>query len=441
MKEDRMHKLAASLALAVLTLTGCSSGPHCSDTPGVACTWAGVIGEPGFNGNGLAAEASWLYNPIDLTFAPDGRAWIVDWNNHSLRRVEHDGTLRTVVGTDYEGDGPPGEVDRLPLGMPQGCPSTDVALNHPTDVEFLADGTAVIAAWHNNKIRVVDPTGRLIVLAGASYGFAGDGGPSYDAVMNQPKSVVMDEAGRIYTIDQRNERIRMIDVDAARTITTIAGACMVEKISNAEGVLQRCAVGAAYGAPNLQTTCPGATKTTICFDAIAACKEACTPGYSGEGGPALAARFGFDSGVTPWPSGALALRGRELYVADSLNNRIRMIDLDSGMVTCVAGPGCSIDYTFNYPVDLELGPDGRLYVADRYANQIEAVDLSARTVTVVAGNGQACAARKASCVESQVGVVLASEVQFHEPHGIAFDKLGNLYVADLLNSRIVRIAK
>ena len=71
---------------------------------------------------------------------------------------------------------------------------------------------------------------------------------------------------------------------------------------------------------------------------------------------------------------------------------------------------------------------------------MEAIDLGAGTVTVVAGNGQACGARSGSCIESG-GEVTALQVQFHEPHGIAFDPTGNLYVADLLNNRIVRIAR
>jgi hypothetical protein len=422
------------IGASALALSGCSSGPHCSDEPGVACTWAGVIGERGHNDDGLRPEASWLNNPIDLSFAKDGRPYILDWNNHIVRRVNSDGLMQTVIGTDYEGDGPPGEIDRLPLGMPPGCPATDVALNHPTDLVFAADGTLVLAAWHNNKIRVVDPNGRLTVLAGAGYGFAGDGGPSYAAVMNQPKAVVIDEAGRIYTNDQRNERIRMIDVDAERTITTIAGRCEVEKVSNQLGVLEACQKG------DVATTCPDGATTTFCVDAAAACKVQCTPGYAGEDGPALQARFGFDSGVTPWPSGALALIGRDLYIADSLNDRIRKMNLDDGSITCVAGPDCGIKYAFDYPVDLEVGPDGRLYVADRYANAVEAIDLHAGTVTVVAGNAQACEGRASSCIEAKENPK-ALEVQFHEPHGIAFDLAGNLYVADLLNNRIVRIAK
>jgi sugar lactone lactonase YvrE len=429
-------RLAGSAALLAL-LAACDtrpfdvrdgSGGECSNDPGSTCTWAGVPNARGFNGDGRALTESWLYFVEDLTFGPDGRAWVLDWNNHRVRRVEPDGTFRTIIGTDYEGDGPPGEIDRLPYGAPQGCPPEDVALNHPTDVRFMPDGTLVLAAWHNNKLRVVSPTtGLLTVLAGDGYGFSGDGAAAYQVVFNQPKSLAIDPEGRIYTIDQRNERIRMIDIDAQRTTRTIAGTCVAETVGNVA-----CEKAA-------QATACSPAKTTTCADVTRACADGCTPAYTGDGGPALEARFGFDSGVTPEPSGALALRGRELYVADSLNNRIREIDLDSGLIRCVVGPGCPIDAQLDGPLDLEFGPDGRLYVADRYANAIEAIDLEARQMVRVAGNGQPCARASKYCVETTARPS-ALELQLNEPYGLSFDALGNLYIADSHNSRIVRVA-
>ena len=106
--------LAPSLAVAA-ALGGCTkSGPDC-DAPGVACTWAGIPGVGGFgvpgkageNGDGVFRLDTKLYFPMDVSFAPDGTAYIVDWNNHAIRRVEKDGTLTTVIGNEVEGDGSP----------------------------------------------------------------------------------------------------------------------------------------------------------------------------------------------------------------------------------------------------------------------------------------------------------------------------------------------
>lgn len=373
------------------------AGGEC-DEPGMACTWAGVKGSRGFNGDGIDRRKSWFGFVSDLTFAPDGRAWVIDWNNHRVRRVETDQTLSTVIGTDYEGDGPPGQVDRLPVGDPEGAPAGTVALNHPTDIEFLSDGTVVLAAWHNNKIRVMDPdTGIVTVVAGDGYGYTGDDGPAYEALFNQPKALAIDAQDRIYTNDQRNQRIRRIDDNDPPTITTIAGT----------GV----------------------------------------KGFSGDGGPALQAQFWWDQGVTPLPSGSLVLDGDQLYVADSLNHRIRRIDLDTGMIDTIAGNGVAgyggdggpaLEASFNQPLDIELGPDGRLYVADTFNNAIRAIDLESGIVEHVAGNGQHCD-RPLNCYEED-DLVAADELQLSEPYGIAFDEAGALYIADTNNSRIVRLA-
>jgi sugar lactone lactonase YvrE len=364
----------------------------------MACTWAGVKGSRGFNGDGIDRRETWFGFVSDLTFAPDGRAWVLDWNNHRVRRVEADQTLQTVMGTDYEGDGPPGQIDRLPVGNPEGAPADTVALNHPTDIEFLSDGTVVLAAWHNNKIRIMDPeTGIVTVVAGDGYGYTGDDGPAYEALFNQPKALAIDSRDRIYTNDQRNQRIRLIDDSDPPSITTIAGT----------GV----------------------------------------KGFSGDGGPALQAQFGFDQGTTPLPSGSLVLRDHELFVADSLNHRIRRIDLDTGMIETIAGNGVegysgdggpALQASFNQPLDIELGPDGRLYVADTFNNAIRAIDLESGIVEHVAGNGQHCE-RTINCYEED-DLVSADELQLSEPYGIAFDEEGALYIADTNNSRIVRLA-
>ena len=388
--------------LIVLAIGGCGAGeprePEVCSEPGIACVWAGVS-ERGYNIEDPTAHRldSKLYFPEDVTFAPDGRAYIVDWNNHRLRRVEKDQSLVDVMGTDYEGDGPPDEEDRLPACGPAGALGTTVALNHATDAEFGPDGKLYLAAWHNNKIRVFDPvTNMVTVLAGDGYGFRGDGGPACQALFNQPKSLAIADDGTVYTIDQRNIRIRAIQPDPDRTITTIAG----------RGTL----------------------------------------GAFGDGGSAFDAQFGFDIGTTPRPSGSLVLDGRTLYVADSLNNRIRRIDLNTGVIDCIAGKlqkgysgdgGPALEAQFDFPSDMELGPDGRLYIADRYNHAIRALDVATGTVETVVGNGIACDVTEGECPDR----VPARELQLNEPYGVAFDAAGNMYVSDTHNNRIVRIAK
>ena len=140
------------------------------------------------------------------------------------------------------------------------------------------------------------------------------------------------------------------------------------------------------------------------------------------------------------------LDGRLLYVADSLNNRIRRINLDTGIVDCIAGGSSQAGYTgdggpalqatFNFPMDIELGPDGRLYVADRYNYAVRAIDLVTGIVETVAG-GAKCDTSAERCAERAP----ARQIKLNEPYGIAFDPAGNLYIADTHNSRILKVAR
>jgi sugar lactone lactonase YvrE len=265
-----------------------------------------------------------------------------------------------------------------------------------TDLEFGPDGKLYMAAWHNNKIRIFDPDTNMLTAIGDGYGYTGDGGPACRALFNQPKSVAIAPDGTIYTIDQRNVRIRAIAPNAERTITTVAG------------------IGSV--------------------------------GNVGDGGQATDAQFGFEIGTTPRPSGSLVLDGRLLYVADSLNNRIRRINLDTGVVDCIAGTsqtgysgdgGQALNATFNFPTDIELGPDGRLYVADRYNHVIRAIDLASGLIETVAGAGTKCDTTSETCPDRRP----AKEVQLNEPYGIAFDAAGHMYIADTHNHRILKVTR
>src|ERR671939_66972 len=77
-----------------------------SSEPWPGVTFAGT-GKPVFDGDGHGRMLTSLYWPLDLDFAPDGRAYLLDWQNHRVRRIEADGRVVTVDGTDLGGDGPP----------------------------------------------------------------------------------------------------------------------------------------------------------------------------------------------------------------------------------------------------------------------------------------------------------------------------------------------
>lgn len=163
---------AAAGALLAFALAGCED-PACDNTPGVICTWAG-IGDEAYDGDGNTLKESAFYWPVDVTFAQSG-TYIVDWNNHRVRKLTDEETLETVIGTDFVGDGPDDRSDQM---LP-GAPGTSVTLNHPTQLLELPSGKMLLTSWHNHKLREYDPeTGLVHIICGSGPGYAGDSGPA-----------------------------------------------------------------------------------------------------------------------------------------------------------------------------------------------------------------------------------------------------------------------
>jgi sugar lactone lactonase YvrE len=390
--------LAAVLALAVpaAALGGCggddASSAKCNS--GTICSWAGT-GEKAFNGDGLDRRVSAMYWPMDLEFAPDGRPYVLDWNNHRVRRVNTDDKFETVIGTDNVGDGP--YPDASPERVAPGVPGTTVYLNHPTDVVFAPDGSLILAAWHNHKIRRLDLTTGLVDITcgnGPGYNPPGDGVPALTALMNQPKAVVVDASGAIFAVDARNFRVRRIGPDGV--IQTVVGVGM--------------------------------------------------RGFAGDGGPVLQAQFAFQRADddNPEPGGGLAMDPQApgvLYIVDTWNQRIRRADLANDVVETIAGNGTAgfsgdggpaTEASLNYPHDVEVGPDGRLYIADTDNHRVRALDLTTGIITTVAGNGN-------NAYGGDGGDPLRASL--NRPFGVAFDAAGNLFIADTYNNRIRKVTR
>jgi sugar lactone lactonase YvrE len=378
--------LLASLAFVLGFLGACGSEPPTSPPcgSGTICTWAGD-GDPAFRGDGLDRRVASLYWPTDLGVAPDGRAYVLDWQNHRVRRVNADGKFETVIGSDEIGDGPDAGDERIAPGVL----GTACNLNHPTDVAFAPDGGVILAAWHNHKVRRLDPaTGYVEVVSGAGPGFKGDGAAALAALLNQPKAVVVDPSGVMYVLDAKNWRIRRISGANPPVIETVAGGAMA--------------------------------------------------GFAGDDGPPSVALFSFQKPIdNPEPGGGLALDGDgRLYVVDTENHRVRRIDFAADVITTVAGNGTAgfsgdggpaNEASLNYPRDAALGPDGRLYIADTDNHRVRAVDLATGVITTVVGNGETTFAGDGGP---------PAQASLWRPFGIAVDTAGNLYVADTFNNRV-----
>jgi hypothetical protein len=365
------RKTATTLLALVALAPACDRDEPCQPSPGKICTYLGT-GDAGRGEDGVHREDAQLYLPQDISFAADGRAYVLDWNNHRIVAVGADDIARQVVGTGELGDAPDG-------------PALEVGLNHPTHLSNSPTGTLIISAWHNSKIIEYDPrAGTLRTICGngmRSYG--GDGGPAKDAILDLPVATAFDALGNMYITDQANQRIRKVGVDL--TIETFVGTGM--------------------------------------------------PGFSGDGGPAAAAEIRLPGGQSAPPAGRLAIDGAgNIYLADSGNHRIRKID-PSGVITTYAGNGDptfggdggpAIAASLSRPSDLDLDPAGNLYIADTDNSCVRKVD-TAGVITTVAG---VCGSRGYGGDGGRAAAALLDR-----PYGVEYED-GLLYIADTHNHRI-----
>jgi sugar lactone lactonase YvrE len=263
-----------------------------------------------------------------------------------------------------------------------GGPASSAALNEPRDTAVGPRGEIYVADTFNNRIRVIRPNGTISTFAGNGSHTAptdpdvGDGGPATKAGLAWPHDVFADDAGNVFIADSDHNRIREVTTDG--TIHTVAGR------------------GAA--------------------------------GSTGDGGPAVDARLKNPKSV--------ALHGGYLYTA-GLDNKVRRIDMSSGVITTYAGTGeagyangPAAGAKFSSPQRLQIDSRGTVYVADAKNSAIRRIDPATHVVSTVAGTG----------VGGYNGASgQAVRMQLNQPRGIALEGDNGLYIADSNNQRIRRL--
>jgi hypothetical protein len=223
-------------------------------------------GTAGSNGSTGSATSIELNHPTDAEPTSDGGVLIADTYNNAVRALS--AASPTAALTTIAGGGSCNDAATICDGMP----ASGVAPNHPVSVSPIQGGAGgyLIAEYDTDAIREVSPQGTFTTVAGTpgDPGFAGDGGPASQALLDHPEQVVATSGGGFLIADTGNERIRA--VSAAGTISTVAG--------------------------NGQAT------------------------YAGDGGAATAGALMEPSGVAPTPDGGM-------LVADSDNGRIRAVTI------------------------------------------------------------------------------------------------------------------
>lgn len=239
------------------------------------------------------------------------------------------GPVETIAGTGVSG------------AAGDGGPAAAAQVGNPYGLTLGPDGDLYVCEIDTDRVRRIHmASGSISTVAGTGeVGYAGDGGPATEARLSDPYEVRFDSDGNMYFVEMLNAVVRRVDA-ATGVISTIAGTG--------------------------------------------------ERGFSGDGGPAVAATFNRPHSI--------ALDGKgSLFVADIGNHRIRRIDLRTGIVDTFAGTGqreptpdgaAVAGAPLNGPRALAFAPDGDLYVALREGNAVYRVDMAAMRLHHVAGTGE-----------------------------------------------------
>jgi len=306
------------------------------------------------SGDGGSATAAGIGNPRSIAVDPQGNVYFSDPYNTVVRRVDTAGIITTVAGTagqtGFEGDG--GPATSALLQNPGG-----VAVDHQGNL-YITDG---------NRIRRVAQDGRISTVAGnGTLGFSGDNGPSISARVSFPTDLAVNREGDLFIADRSNSRIRRI---RNSTITTAAGG------------------GTSTATPNPANLFYLALPTSVAVD----------------------------------PAGQLIVLddGRRVVVSvDVANNTVRFV---AGSTPVIApGDGdVAVQATLLQPAGVAAGPDGSVYVADTIDNRVRRITPDGR-ISTYAGNGD---------LRNTGDGGSAQEAGLGRPRGLATDRNGNLYVA------------
>lgn len=431
---------------------------------GIITTIAGN-GTFGYSGDGGPATQAALNRPVGVFATASGTIYIADQLNYVVRMVESSGMIHTVAGNGtfgYSGDG---------------GPATSASLNFFGTVAADTKGNLYIGDWNNFRVRKVDTSGTITTYAGnGSGGDTGSGGPATSAAIGQPYGLLisgnkmfitgayvvwsvdmstqiisliagtefpgyngdghgalttsfaglgglmLDGAGGLYVADSGDARVRRIGSN--HIVTTFAGGAVGDGGAGTKASLNlfwQASNVAFDNSGNLyvgdSANCrvrkmsPDGTIATIAGTGVC--------GYSGDGGPALAA----------------TLRVPEAVVADSQGN-IFIADVGNGVIRKIDSSGTIRTYVhvFTQPNLVEgavarglaLDVAGNLYASDG-GSLVWKVTPSGAT-TIFAGvplsngyNGDG---------------IPATQAWLAGPSGLAVDTAGNLYIADEINFRI-----
>lgn len=334
----------------------------------------------GYAGDGGPASSAQLNRAVSLAADGEGNIYLADYYNHVVRKINKDGIITTVAGNHtmgYSGDG---------------GPATAAKLHGPWGIAIDADGNIFIADKYNHAVRRVSTAGTITTVAGnGTPGYSGDGAAATAARLYRPLGLCLDNKGNLYVADNSNTVVRKITPDGI--ISTFAGnnkagsggdggPATAASLRNVRAVAAD-ATGNIY----ISDTWNSIIRKVDAKGIISTFAGYRVPGSRGDGGPATLACLHYPVGITTDADGSL-------YIADNFNHSIRKVAPD-GKITTIAGNGTkgfsgdggpATAAKAAHPTSLAIC-NGNLYFTEFTNNIIRTVSLGAPKQETIATSG------------------------------------------------------
>ncbi len=346
---------------------GCSKVRVVDLGTNIITTVAGSGG--GYDGEGNPPLSTKFRGQRGLLFDSTGSLLIVDRGNQRIRRLDSNTKLVNTIAGGFVGDG--GKGTAASLGLPNGVSYDSIT------------GALYIADTNHNRVRVLYPTGIIETVAGTGIsGNDGDGGPATQARLNSPYAVATDRSGNLFIADQGGAVLRK--VDNTGTITTIAwgwGDTFYSLLALAID-----ANGDLYGADPYRYVIWKISADGSTITAVAGVAD--MYGFNSDGILATEAWLGSPMGL------ALDAKGN-LYIADTDNSRVRMVNPITGLISTIVGTGeCNFSgdggpataATLCWPYGVAADNKGNILIADYGYGHVRSVNKSG-VIQTIAGTG------------------------------------------------------
>lgn len=416
----------------------------------------------GYSGDGGPAVEAELFGPEGLAVDGDGNLYIADSDNFRIRKVDSSGTITTIAGSGEDlsilDEGPNGD----------GGPATEARIM-PLDLAPGPDGSLyVVDEYANGRIRKIDPQGVITTLAGGGErreggartsaeltfggstpwslavdqggnvyfstvervyrvgpggelaavtaegsGFAGDGGPAAQALVNSPQGLAVGPDGTLYIADARNNLVRAVRPDG--TITTVAGNGVLEDSGDGgaatDAGLQEPETVATDGDGNLYVTTDRTARIRK-IDTEGTISTVTELGLVVDGAAADEVVVDKPSAVAVDPAGTVFVGGETSIIAATADDKVRPV-ADTQYVSSLA-----------------TGPDGSVYVP--HEGRVDRVYPDGATVTVAGVGVRWTSDEPPPDVDGKraTGSVL-------DPRDVAISPAGELYLTS--GSRVYRV--